>query len=110
MVALTLLLFSGLAHATEKITGPYNPAIQYPGEHPADVVLFKNPKSEAWQLIPKVDRLLKVKCGAALNQLNREGRWQGRLRPDGSCGSSAEPVDWITGNRLNYESLLQEQR
>jgi hypothetical protein len=110
MVALMLLLFAGGALAAEKITGPYNPAIQYTGEHPTDVILYKNPKSDMWQLVPKVDRLSRVKCSEALYQLNREGKWQGRLKQDGSCGSFAEPVDWITGNRLNYEGLMQDQR
>jgi hypothetical protein len=92
------------------VAGPYNPAIKYSGDYSSDVILFKNLKSTVWERLPRLGRLLQVTCQDASNALNREGKWQGRLKQDGSCGSDAEPLDWITGNRLNYENALEDQQ
>jgi hypothetical protein len=115
---ITLVLVFGLvalASAAESTgqkatanSGVYNSAVIYPGEHPADALLFKNPRSVYWQRLPKMNRISQVTCSEALAQLNSEGKWQGRLKRDGSCGNPAEPQDWILGNRLNYEESLQD--
>ena len=48
--------------------------------------------------------LQKISCQDALDQLNSEGKWQGSLNPDGSCGiNSIESPEWATGNRINYD-------
>ena len=86
----------------------YDPARIYSGDFQPDVLLYKNPRSDAWQRVTKLDRLQYVTCQDALAHLNREGKWQGHLNPDGSCGSTAEPSDWVMGNRLNYENDLEE--
>ncbi len=98
-----------IAAETEKqpgpaVTGPYNPVITYSGIHNADELLFRNrPTSQSWQSIPTLNALKKVTCSDAIVQLQREGKWQGHLNLDGSCGPTAEPCDWILGNRLNYD-------
>lgn len=97
--------------AGKKIGPVYNPAITYPGEYETNMILFKNsPKDTIWRRIPNLDRLWKVTCPDALAHLKQEGKWEGHLRLDGSCGSIAEPADWSMGNRRNYDEALEEQR
>ena len=86
----------------------YDPKKIYPGDYNAHVMMYRNPGSDMWQRVPGLDRLRHVVCRDALEQLQRQGRWQGHLKLDGSCGSTAEPMDWILGNRLNYEDALEE--
>jgi hypothetical protein len=87
----------------------YDPLIVYPGDYQADALLFRNPGTMVWQTIPRLERLQNVSCKDALDHLTGEGKWQGHLRPDGSCGSRAEPSDWIMGNRLNFEDALAQE-
>jgi hypothetical protein len=114
LVLLGSIVFNGVSAAEQKGQGQkgkvpaYDPLILYPGEHQADVLLFRNPGSIVWQRIPRLDQLRNLSCKDALDHLMSEGKWQGHLRPDGSCGSPAEPSDWIMGNRLNYEDALEQ--
>jgi hypothetical protein len=85
----------------------YIPKAIYPGDYNPDVLMYRNPGSDAWQRVHNLDRLRHVACRDALEQLQREGKWQGHLNPDGTCGSTAEPSDWILGNRLNYDDSLE---
>jgi hypothetical protein len=91
----------------EAQTKVYNPKFTYPGDYNPDVLLFRITESHGWQRVSGLDRLRRVACREALEQLQTEGRWQGHLNPDGTCGSTAEPSEWITGNRLNYEDSLE---
>ncbi len=96
-------------NAAATVTGPYNPAITYPGIYISESLLFKNrPTSQSWQAIPMLNTLKKVTCADAMTSLQREGKWQGNLNLDGSCGSTYEPAEWILGNRLNYEEARQQ--
>lgn len=91
------------------VMGNYNPAVTYPGVHAAAEILFKNrATSTTWQSVPVLRRLQKVTCSDAVAHLQREGKWHGHLNSDGSCGSIAEPVEWILGNRLNYDEAQKE--
>jgi hypothetical protein len=86
----------------------YNPSTVYAGDYDTDMVLFKNDsKDMTWRRISNLDQLSKITCPQAQEQLKREGRWQGHLNLDGSCGSTYEPADWTLGNRLNYEEALE---
>ena len=86
---------------------PYNPAAVYRGDHKDDIILFRNTPDSPWQRIPRLDRFRHISCPGALEGLKRTGRWLGHLNLDGSCGPAAEPSEWITGNRLNYEDSLE---
>lgn len=107
MIALMFALgsYAGSAGAQQRgQTGVYNPDTQYSGEYENDALLFRNsPNDKVWRSIPNFSRLYKVTCADALAHLRTEGKWQGHLNPDGSCGPTAEPADWVMGNRLNYE-------
>lgn len=114
VLLLTSIVFTGAVAAEQKGQGKlgdvpaYDPLILYPGDYQADALLFRNPGSMVWQRIPRLDSLRQVSCRDALDHLKSEGKWQGHLRPGGSCGSLAEPSDWIMGNRLNYEDALEQ--
>jgi hypothetical protein len=120
IVLLTVLVscvLAGMLYAQQGVSGStakkgvalYDPKEIYPGDYKADMLLFKNgPKDLYWRSIPNLERLRRASCFAALDALNREGRWQGHLNLDGSCGNTSEPADWAVGNRLNYEELIEQ--
>ena len=111
IIALVLGLYAGSTSAQQKGEsgdikggGVYNADTRYPGAYENDALLFRNSlKDTIWRSIPNFSRLYKVTCVDALTHLKTEGKWQGHLKPDGSCGSTAEPAIWVMGNRLNYE-------
>ncbi|TWJ32437.1 hypothetical protein JN12_00877 [Geobacter argillaceus] len=80
----------------------YDPAIMYPGPYTPEHLFYKNPKGPVWLQWTAGDFTRKVTCSGALKRLKRKGVWQGHLKPDGSCGSPAEPSDWAVGNWINY--------
>jgi hypothetical protein len=102
---LALAFFSGSSIAQEN---GYNPKVQYPGPYQSDVLYVKNSGSTIIRVIPHLDLLKYVTCYNALDHLNSEGKWQGHLRPDGSCGSYDEPAEYTMGNRLNYDGAMVE--
>ncbi len=109
LVAMFVLAFSpGSSIAQQNnqavIGSRYNPQVQYPGENKTNLLFFRYTKNDAWRRLLHMDRLRYVSCQDALNHLNSEGKWQGSLNPNGSCGrNSVESPEWITGNRLNYD-------
>lgn len=113
MVMAVLCIASAAAVAAERNgsardgVAAYNPKMTYPGAYNPDVLMYRNPGAETWQRVIRLDHLRHVTCRDALEQLQKQGRWQGHLNPNGSCGSTAEPADWIMGNRLNYEDSLE---
>jgi hypothetical protein len=91
-----------------KEAGPsYDSNIIYAGGYQADMLLYKNSsKVSDWRLIPYFDRVYKVTCQEAQVSLSSIGTWKGHLTiKDGSCVSTAEPAEWATGNRLNYDRI-----
>ena len=109
-VAMFVLAFfagSGNAQQNNQATSGngYNAQIKYPGYYQFDVLYVKNNGSKIIQAIPHLDRLEYVTCFNALDHLQRKGKWQGHLKPDGSCASYDEPAEYTMGNRLNYEEL-----
>jgi hypothetical protein len=87
----------------------YNPVIVYAGDYEANELLFKNSqKDTVWRSVPKLNMLSRVTCSDAVAHLERDGRWQGYLKSDGSCGPTSEPADWALGNRLNYEEAFEQ--
>lgn len=81
----------------------YDPAVSYTGDHGADVLYFRNPGNPTWRAVSKF-RLNSIVCRSALESFRKTGTWEGHLKPDGSCGAEAEPVEWAVGNWLNFES------
>jgi len=110
IAAVSLITGTGIAGQKGVATAgaSYNSAVVYAGEYSKDMLLCKNHSDDTtWRLIPYFDRLYKVTCQEALDSLNRTGTWQGHLNiKDGTCASVAEPAEWITGNRRNYDKLV----
>ena len=104
MVVAVSWLIAGIVSAGQKDQGGYDPAVTYAGYYQSDVLYVKNSGSKIIQAIPHFDRLNYVKCSDALDHLSRDGKWQGHLKPDGSCGSYDEPAQYTLGNRLNYDN------
>ena len=110
LVMLVLAFFAGNGVAQQINKAPmgkgYNSQVIYPGAYKSVLLFFKNNTTDSWRRKPHMDRLRIISCQDALNHLNNEGKWQGTLNPDGSCGvSSTESPLWATGNRLNYDQL-----
>jgi len=89
-------------YGAERSREPYSPVIIYPGPYAPEQLFYKNPKGETWLRWTAKDFNRAVTCPGALKQLKRTGVWQGHLKPNGSCGTPAEPSDWATGNWLNF--------
>jgi hypothetical protein len=107
---LVLAFFAGIGVAQQKnqakIGNGYQPQVKYPGNYKSNLLFFKYTKKDSWRRQPNMDLLKYVSCQDALNHFNSEGKWQGSLKPDGSCGwSSVESPEWATGNWINYDAL-----
>lgn len=82
----------------------YHPQVNYQGEYRTNLVFFRYTQKDVWRRKPHVDSLQGISCQNALEHLNSEGKWQGSLNPDGSCGkNNIESPEWATGNRINYD-------
>ena len=102
-----LAFFAGSGNAQQKNQATngngYNGQIKYPGYYQADLLYVKINGSQIIQAIPPLDSLKYVTCSDALDHLQRKGKWQGHLKPDGSCATYDEPAEYTMGNRLNYD-------
>jgi hypothetical protein len=108
LVAFVLLL-TGRSLAQQKPAGAYNSQIKYAGEYKSNILFTRHSKKDTWQRKLHMDRLRRVSCQDALDHLNSEGKWQGTLKPDGSCGNvSIESPEWALGNRINYDNALEQ--
>ncbi len=108
-VALLLCVSPGFAAQNSRQTvgaAGYNPAVDYPGDYKANLIFVKRSGSSAWLRAVKLDRLSRVTCQDALDQLQRHGTWKGHLNDDGSCASYDEPAEWALGNWLNYQDSM----
>jgi hypothetical protein len=108
---LVLGIFVGSGFAKQKSptgTGQgYDPGVTYEGQCLTTLLFFRYTKNDFWRRRPHMDRLRNVVCQDALSHLNKEGKWQGDLNSDGSCGmSSTESPEWAVGNRVNYDESL----
>jgi len=83
----------------------YNPGIIYPGPYAPEQLFYRNPKGEIWLRWTANDFAKTVTCKSALKGLRLTGVWKGHLKPNGSCGSTAEPSDWAVGNWINFYLL-----
>jgi len=84
----------------------YHPEVKYQGAYKSSLIFFRYTQKDAWRRKPHMDSLQSVSCQNALDHLNSEGKWQGLLNPDGSCGmSNIESPEWATGNRINYDEV-----
>jgi hypothetical protein len=106
----SLLLLFALLASSAPIAGawaaadPYNPALKYSGKYTADLLYYQNPGNPIWNHGFKFTYPKGVLCKDALKHFMSNGKWQGHLRSDGSCGPTAEPAEWAVGNRLNYDA------
>lgn len=82
----------------------------YKGDYIPEALYYRERKTQPWMHASATDNyLLTVKCSKALDRLTVDGRWQGNLNKDGSCGAVAEPTYFVLGNRLNYEDSVSGQ-
>jgi hypothetical protein len=87
----------------------YNPAKIYRGSYGTNMLFYKIPTSLYWRKVSN-DFTTFVTCSDARMHLKLDGTWKGHLNKKGGCGPVAEPSDWITGNRLNYEDALEAEQ
>jgi hypothetical protein len=87
----------------------YNPAKIYHGSNGTNMLFYKSPTSLYWTKVSN-DFTTFVTCSDARMHLKLDGTWKGHLNKKGGCGPVAEPSDWITGNRLNYEDALEAEQ
>ncbi len=94
-----------------KAGAAYNPNIVYAGNFKEDLLFCKYEDSDIWRRVERLDRLRYVTCADALQQLRQQGTWKGHLNVnDGSCGPVGEPLDWATGNWINYNDQVLKQQ
>lgn len=103
LAALLTFIFPAISPAEKgKSAGAYNPKIEYAGDYQANLLFYSSSNGQFWRRLPKLDRLERVTCPDAADQLARYGVWKGHLNTDGSCGTYDEPDSWAMGNWLNY--------
>jgi len=102
MFALILAGISTPASATEA-REPYDPAIIYPGPYTPEQLFYRSPKGLVWLQWSAKDFTRAVTCRGTLKSLKLTGVWQGHLKPNGACGTPAEPSEWALGNWINYD-------
>lgn len=81
----------------------FNPAVVYSGPFNVKAIYYHNPGNPNWRVgvMKEIDL---VSCRPALDSFRKTGTWKGHLKRDGSCGDTAEPVEWAVGNWLNFNS------
>lgn len=82
----------------------YDPAVVYAGTYGANILYYHNPRNPNWYRGFRKE-LNALTCLPAIAAFRSTGTWKGHLKQDGSCGDTAEPVDWAVGNRLNFERV-----
>jgi hypothetical protein len=100
-------LFFGLmpASAQERATTRgllYEARVTYPGVFENDRLYWTRDPEGNWRASGSPGYLDNVRCHAARAAFSLHGKWTGNLKRDGSCGTEAEPVEWFTGNFLNF--------
>lgn len=104
-MALQCLPTSPAAAEVSVVRSPYQPGKTYAGPNPVNSVYYRNPGNPQWRMAFSRE-LSGLSCRPALAGFSTSGTWQGHLNPDGTCADPAEPVEWATGNRLNYEGVV----
>ncbi len=107
----TLVLFfaamAGFSAAQDSARGEgdlrhYQTEISYPGNYDRDSLYMRRSEKKAYMGHHRPASLNEVTCTQARKSLQQFGFWEGNLKRDGSCGSSLEPAQWVTGNYLNF--------
>lgn len=94
---------------TDKNDATYQSHLVYGGEFIATGLYYRNPRSAIWMRAGASDDYKElVRCPVALSSLEYTGSWQGHLNGDGSCGPVEEPSFFATGNRINFDVLLDQ--
>lgn len=118
--SLICLLACALSYSAEAVEKPavfsdnndtavYISGASYNGEYIKTRLYYHNPNSAAWLRMSESDNYLDVvTCQDALVSLGKNGKWQGHLKQDGSCGSKEEPSYFALGNRINYDISLDQ--
>ena len=84
----------------------YDPNVPYQGGFEKDRIYKQRTSTDYWKGNSKPAKIYSVKCTSAVQSLSSLGTWTGNLLKDGTCGSTAEPATWATGNYLNFLSVL----
>jgi hypothetical protein len=106
MLVPALFAVSGVAQQKNQaaLGNGYHPQVNYPGDYSPNLLFVRFSQRDFWRRQPHLDSLQSVSCQDALDHLNSQGKWQGSLNPDGSCGkNNVESPEWATGNRINYD-------
>lgn len=106
MLVPALFAVSGVAQQKNRaaLGNGYHPQAKYQGEYKSNLIFCRHTQKDTWRRQFHLDSFQNISCQRALDQLNSEGKWQGSLNPDGSCGiNSIESPEWATGNRINYD-------
>lgn len=82
--------------------GSYDAFTIYPGIYETDRLYVKNPDATHWRGSLKPAYIKEVTCAETAKLFYLKGWWLGHLNRDGSCGPTAEPLEWATGNLLNF--------
>ena len=103
--ALAVALNDSTSSTTESSSGRlYKPQVPYQGVFETDRIYKKRFTGDLWKSPKKPAKVFSVKCQEAAQSLSSIGTWTGNLNQDGSCGPTAEPAQWATGNYLNYQA------
>lgn len=103
------LVSFGNSQAASPVWEPYVPSIIYPGPYEPEQLFYRNPKGFIWLQWSESAFTKSVTCSGALRGLKLTGTWQGHLKPNGACGTPAEPSYWALGNWINYD-LINKRR
>lgn len=81
----------------------YNSSVIYSGTFKPNTIYYHNLRNPIWVVGLKIgaDR---VTCRPTLEGFKSTGTWIGQLKQDGTCDVNIEPVEWATGNWLNFSN------
>ncbi len=113
MLVPPLFAVSGVAQQKQQggAGNGYHPQAKYQGEYKSNLIFLQTYAKRYLATSIRTGQLSETILSSALDQLNSEGKWQGSLNPDGSCGiNSIESPEWATGNRINYDEGSGQRR
>ncbi|GLI38767.1 hypothetical protein KI811_02835 [Geobacter hydrogenophilus] len=108
-VGMLALYYPGNVLPAFAATEPYVPSIIYPGPYEPEQLFYRNPKGFIWLRWSEAVFTKSVTCSGTIRSLKLTGIWQGHLKPNGACGTPAEPSYWALGNWINYD-LINKRR
>lgn len=102
-------MFSGAATRDSSLSTAaqvrYRAEVAYGGEFEEQRLYRLQNEHANWFGSKRPALIEQIRCRDARKALARRGRWQGRLRWDGTCGDQGDPIEYVTGNFLNFQDL-----